>query len=1065
MPRRLVKSASNGKVLAAARAFLDHYSEVLVIVPGRLAGDRLGISGKGAAGSGRGAADSGKGSAGLRRSTMTQLASTLARPVMAERGLTPVGSLGLEAIAARVAHGARQDRALDYFDPVAGLPGFARALARTLAELRLAGVTVPELTRPELNPQGRSGKDLGLLLALYREELAARRLADLAELFELAGEPALGNSLPVLLLDARLETRAHKQFFAKLVSGAEDVLAAVTSDEDGVSEILGPAEDLDTETPKTAIEHLRRFVFSSAATPCANRDGFEMFSAPGEGLEAAEIARRVLKLACEQIAFDQIAILLRNPDRYQPAVEEALRRAGIPAYFSQGTARPDPSGRAFLVLLRCAAEKLTASTFAEYLSLGQVPAIENSERWVGPADEILASGEESTASEPAPERAMNAPSGWEKLLVDAAVIGGRERWARRLNGLEREFELRIEELEDEDEGRRAHAERQLTRLRTLKDFALPLIAMLDALPDAATWKDWLDALAPLARSALRNPDGVLAALAEFEPMGAVGPVTIEEVAQVLGERLRFMRQEPQGRRWGRVFVGSIDEARGCEFRIVFLPGLAEGLFPQRALEDPLLLDEARRELSKHLPLRTHRSTEERQKLHLALAAASEQFIASYPRMDAAEARARVPSFYALELPRALEGSLPNLKEFETKMREGAAARLNWPAPRSSEEAIDDAEYDLSRVGPAVDRNVSARYLMETNPHLARSLRGRYSRWRGSWKDVDGLITSDSTTLAALAGERLTARAWSASALETFAACPYKFALGGILRLRPREDASPIEELDPLTRGALFHEVQFELLNELKAAGALPLNAERLDNAVKAADRTLNRVAGEYEEQLAPAVPRVWKAAIEDLRTDLRGWLQQVAQNDMDWEPLHFEYSFGIERRVGHDAASAAEEVALPEGVRLRGSIDLVEKHVRSGVLRVTDHKTGKFPERVAKYTGGGKVLQPLLYSLAAEQLLHAPVHVGRLLYATQRGGYLPIEVEVNQRSRAFLAKLLQNIDGSIEGGFLPPVPEKDACAICDYRPVCGPYEEYRAARIKSRQDERLDGLQEIRGFL
>ena len=33
--------------------------------------------------------------------------------------------------------------------------------------------------------------------------------------------------------------------------------------------------------------------------------------------------------------------------------------------------------------------------------------------------------------------------------MDAAVIGGRDRWARRLKGLEREFELRLEELEDE----------------------------------------------------------------------------------------------------------------------------------------------------------------------------------------------------------------------------------------------------------------------------------------------------------------------------------------------------------------------------------------------------------------------------------------------------------------------------------------------------------------------------------------------------------------------------------------------------------------------------------------
>ncbi len=60
-------------------------------------------------------------------------------------------------------------------------------------------------------------------------------------------------------------------------------------------------------------------------------------------------------------------------------------------------------------------------------------------------------------------------------------------------------------------------------------------------------------------------------------MGDVGPVTVEEVSEVLSDRLRFLRAEPPQRRWGRVFVGSIEESRGCEFRVVFLPGLAEGL--------------------------------------------------------------------------------------------------------------------------------------------------------------------------------------------------------------------------------------------------------------------------------------------------------------------------------------------------------------------------------------------------------------------------------------------------------------------------------------------------------
>jgi ATP-dependent helicase/nuclease subunit B len=212
------------------------------------------------------------------------------------------------------------------------------------------------------------------------------------------------------------------------------------------------------------------------------------------------------------------------------------------------------------------------------------------------------------------------------------------------------------------------------------------------------------------------------------------------------------------------------------------------------------------------------------------------------------------------------------------------------------------------------------------------------------------------------------------------------------------------------------------------------------------------VAAKYREQLAPAIPRVWKSEIEDLRTDLRGWLQHVARNDDDWAPVQFELEFGGD-----------QPVALTEGVNLRGRIDLVEQSVSRDAFRVTDHKTGKRPDTIPRWVGGGRSLQPLLYGLAAEQLLGSPVEAGRLLYATQRGGYTSVEIKLDDRARQFLQKLLGNIDASIAGGFLPPAPAKDACQMCDYRIVCGPYEERRLGK-KDRYDERLEPLTEIRGM-
>src|SRR5688572_20213277 len=80
-------------------------------------------------------------------------------------------------------------------------------------------------------------------------------------------------------------------------------------------------------------------------------------------------------------------------------------------------------------------------------------------------------------------------------------------------------------------------------------------------------------------------------------MASVGPVSIIEVLLVLRERLRTVDSEPPLRRYGRLFVGSPSQARGRTFRVVFVPGLAERMFPRKSTQDPLLLDEMREQLN------------------------------------------------------------------------------------------------------------------------------------------------------------------------------------------------------------------------------------------------------------------------------------------------------------------------------------------------------------------------------------------------------------------------------------------------------------------------------------
>lgn len=1061
-PRSLLHSRSNATLLGRAAEFLaakSPYEEVLILAPTRAAANELA------------AHAFPQGCAGIHALTLTQLAALLATQSMGKLALAPISRLGIEALAARIVYSAASGQRLPYFAPVAQTPGFARALANTIAELRLESVDAQALSAT-----GAPGRDLAHLLNLYEAELDERFMADFPLLLRLATEEASHAAhrftrLPILLLGLPIESSAHERLLASIVDKSPHVLAtAITSDEaiPSLERVLAvPAEDLDRIPPAATLDRVRTWLFSSEAPPTAPPDPSLLFSAPGESFECVEIARRIRALAAQGTRFDSIAILLRNVDLYQPLVEEALRRAGISHYFSRGAARPDPAGRAFLALLACAADNCSASRFAEYLSLGQTPPLDSAgaplarpSQWIPADDELLANLETpppgvepvEPASDDAPPLAV--PVGWEKLLVDAAVIGGRERWARRLRGLHAELEAQLRDLESEDDSLRA--QRRITQLKCLEHFALPLIELLGALPSTAAWGDWLDHLADLSRTALRRPESILAVLSELEPMREVGPVSLNEVYEVLSERLTFLRAEPPRRRYGRVFVGSIEEARGRSFDIVFLPGLAEGLFPRRSLEDPLLLDEYRRKLPAGLATQDHRIAAERLLLRSAAASASHNLIVSYPRMDIAQSRARVPSFYALEVIRAAEGRLPSLREFEKRAARAAPSRLDWPAPSDPRVAIDDAEYDLASLHAALKlrgaaSTGSARYLMQTNAALARSLRARGRRWRNRWTAADGIVDPDAATLQALATQRLVKRSYSPSSLQHFSACPYRFALHAVFQFRPREEPAHLEQMDPLTRGALFHSVQFELFRELTRVHS----AKLLDLA----DRVLDRVAARFEEDLAPAIPRVWKSEIESLRTDLRGWLQHAAATQSEWLPVYSEFAFGLPGSADRDPHSTQQEAVIFGGIRLRGSIDLIERHANTGALRVTDHKTGKPPVARPHYVGGGALLQPLLYAQAAETLLGESVESGRLFYCTQRGGFSSIDIPLQDESRLRLRRVLDIIDRSLEDGFLPAAPKAGACAYCDYTTVCGPYEEIR---VKRKQPDRLDPLIQIR---
>jgi CRISPR/Cas system-associated exonuclease Cas4 (RecB family) len=1072
---RAMNSHSAAERIEAAVSFVHSFppaAEILIIGASREAVDDFV----------RSIASSSRATFGLHRFSLAQLAARMATPKVSGVGITPNSAVGTEALATRTAYEASIRKHLKYFDPIVAFPGFARAVSATIFDLRAAGI--PAVKLKELNG---AGPDIAELLEGFREQMDEAALADRTLLYQAAIEEVHTGAEfakhPMLFLDVPIHSAIEKAFVVEVAATSMNVLFTCPMGDLRTLENLKviPRSEEIPNLPKpddASLSRLRKYLFSESVPPAGETDNeVVLFSAPGEERESIEIARRILAESEKGVPFDRMAILLRAPEIYTTLVEAALDRGGIPAYFTRGIRRPDPSGRALLALLACAAEGLSARRFAEYLSFAQVPDIpdtNNEEQtrtqeleFLLPEDEALSAIISGASVSPQPQATVNstfmnsevrqlegslrAPWKWERLLVDAAVIGSKDRWARRLKGLEAQFQGELEECarEEPSSARTASISRKLRNLQNLSAFALPIIDALAALPVNATWGDWITEIEHLVPHVLRRPERVLSILADLKAMAPVAGVSLDEVRNVLQNWLSNAQQPSPESRYGRILVATPEQARGRSFDVVFVPGLAENIFPQKIREDPLLLDDLRCQLSSELFVLVDRSQQERLQLQIMVGAATQRLYLSYPRLEVAEARARVPSFYALEIARSITGTVPDHEALAREAEVAGASRLAWPAPRDPSVAIDDAEYDLATLWPLLTTNQPRdgrlAYVMTLNSFLARSLRSRWARWQEGWSQYDGLNSKRQPIIQILNDQRLSARPYSVSSLQNFAVCPYRFLLSSIIRLEPREDMSPLEEMDALTRGALFHRMQAETLRRLKVENLLPPRIAHFNQSLEILDTVVRRVAEEAYEELAPAIERIWLDSIEAIRADLRIWLEIMAKQD-NWTPVHFEFGFGFKPNGDRDPQSLRDPVRLATGELIHGIVDLIERSDDGSVLRVTDHKTGKDRTKEGFVVGHGEYLQPVIYGLAIEAAMKKKVKDGRFFFCTTEGGFKERVVELDPNARASAEAILRTIENGISGPFLVPAPREEACAYCDFKEVCGPYEELRIAR-------------------
>ena len=538
------------------------------------------------------------------------------------------------------------------------------------------------------------------------------------------------------------------------------------------------------------------------------------------------------------------------------------------------------------------------------------------------------------------------------------------------------------------------------------NFALPIVDTLASWPAHATWGEWLDRFGELAPRVLRRPERVLRVLGELRADERHRPRVARRSARRPGGAPADARRAAAGDRYGRVFVGSPQQARGRSFRVVFVPGLAERMFPQKLREDPMLLDQEMRAAARRAAGRCR--TIARRPSACCCAGgrrATERLWLSYPRLESAGARPRVPSFYALDIMRAITGRIPHHEELQRRGRGRRRRKARLAGARGPSDAIDELEHDLATLRALLDapdrgvRRGQAHYLLGLNACAAPIGdvdAGRAARSR--WLPHDGLM-------------RVTGN--QADARHAAARGPAVFAVGacrGSRRARisscclrsiaspPLDQPEPLQRLDPLTRGVALPRGPGRVLP--RAAGAAsccrsPPTACR--TRCSSSTRQLDTTAAEYTEKLAPAIDRVWRDEIAAIGRDLRVWVRKLPEA-APWTPAYFEFSFGLATRDAIRAQSA------PSPCGSTTASCCADRSISSrrnrGWQDTAGHRSqdGQEPDDAGRLViGGGAMLQPVLYGLAVETDRSASRSAtGRLFYCTAAGGFTEHAIPLNE---------------------------------------------------------------------
>lgn len=471
----------------------------------------------------------------------------------------------------------------------------------------------------------------------------------------------------------------------------------------------------------------------------------------------------------------------------------------------------------------------------------------------------------------------------------------------------------------------------------------------------------------------------------------------------------------------RVHIYDVSLARQKEYRVVFVAGLLERVFPMQVREDPLLSDWERKLMNGGMahPLaeRLPRQDIERFFFYTAVTRAKERLYLSCPRLDF-EGKESLPSFYLEEARELFGGRIPVISQ-----------NLSRPFPKI-EEAITRRELEIAVAGVLRDPSEPDPSVRKAADLLAGDP-GSRERFLAALEPVEAKIRDEKI----LKGGPFAAAEMSPTRLETYGKCPFRYFAEKILKLKETG-----EDVRAMQKGNILHHVLQQYFDP---------------HTKRDPKETLEAFLRREMEEGLKKNPMTWAEPYEEEldRRELFGMLKGFLEDEMErlkssfFRPRYTEHSFGD----GATDDSPALKIETDAGeVKLRGRVDRIDTDKDRKFAVVIDYKRSASLKTASLELG--TALQLPLYLLAARKHLGLEP-LGAAIYSLRdckRSGFycegiaqafekefsrstVPDEVfrRVLDRSLEFVRKFTKGIRAAEI-----PVRPRDCESFCPYDTVC-----------------------------